>query len=130
MFSSRRARPLAALALAASALGTLLVTAPTASASDYRDACYDSVGTRKGAHGWVIPARNFQYGSTGVCVREIQSDLSSILGIDPADWPFVDGIFGTKTDDYLKRFQRERGLAVDGVVGPATWEALIASTTD
>lgn len=130
MLTSRRARPLAALVLAASTLGTLLATAPQASASEYRSACFDSVGTRRSANGWLIPARNFQYGSTGVCVRELQSDVASIMGIDPADWPFVDGVFGTKTDDYIKEFQRRHHLIVDGVVGPNTWEALISRTTD
>ncbi|MFD7840062.1 peptidoglycan-binding protein [Streptomyces sp. NPDC059761] len=131
MSSLRRIRPLAALTLAASAVGTLLVTAPTASASDYRDACYRSVGTRTSANGWTIPARNFQYGSSGACVREIQSDLASTIGIAPADWNgFIDGIFGTKTDDYVKEFQRQSHLDADGVVGPKTWEALISRTTD
>ncbi|WP_051796284.1 peptidoglycan-binding protein [Streptomyces sp. NRRL S-87] len=131
MSTSRRVRPLAALALAASAVGSLLVTAPAASASSYRDACLDSVGTRTSANGWVIPARNFQYGSRGVCVREIQLDLLSLVDVDDADVDgFVDGIFGTKTDDYVKEFQSKAHLQPDGVVGPRTWEALISRTTD
>ncbi|MCX5307454.1 peptidoglycan-binding protein [Streptomyces sp. NBC_00160] len=131
MSSLRRIRPLSALALAACAVGTLLVTAPTASASDYRDACYRSVGIRTSANGWAIPARNFKYGSSGVCVREIQSDLASTIGVSEADWPgFIDGLFGPKTDDYVREFQRQAHLDVDGVVGPKTWEALISRTTD
>ncbi|MER6781601.1 MULTISPECIES: peptidoglycan-binding domain-containing protein [unclassified Streptomyces] len=131
MSSSRRIRPLTALALAASAVGTLLVTAPTASAGDYRDACTRSVGARTSPNGWSIPARNFQYGSSGVCVREIQFDIAATIGIAPADWPgFIDGIFGSKTDDYVKEFQRRSHLDPDGVVGPRTWEALISRTTD
>ncbi|MFE2549696.1 peptidoglycan-binding protein [Streptomyces sp. NPDC059355] len=131
MSSSRRIRPLTALALAASAVGTLLVTAPTASAGDHLDACTRSVGTRTSPNGWSIPARNFQYGSSGACVREIQFDIASTIGVAPADWPgFVDGIFGSKTDDYVKEFQRQSRLTPDGVVGPRTWEALISRTTD
>ncbi|WP_055526443.1 peptidoglycan-binding domain-containing protein [Streptomyces graminilatus] len=131
MSLSRRVRPLAALALTASAVGTLLVTAPIASAGDYRDACYNSVGTRTSANGWVIPARNFRYGSSGVCVREIQEDLGSTGILDEADANgFVDGIFGPKTDDYVREFQRRYHLDPDGVVGPKTWEVLISLTTD
>ncbi len=36
----------------------------------------------------------------------------------------VDGIFGPITDEAVKAFQKSKGLSVDGVVGNKTWAAL------
>jgi hypothetical protein len=38
---------------------------------------------------------------------------------------WVDGNFGPTTDSLVKEFQRSQGLAIDGVVGEATWAALL-----
>ena len=36
----------------------------------------------------------------------------------------VDGIFGQKTNDAVRQFQRDNGLVVDGIVGPLTWNKI------
>lgn len=38
----------------------------------------------------------------------------------------VDGIFGPNTQDAVKTYQKKKDLAVDGIVGPKTWDALLA----
>ncbi|GAA4379420.1 hypothetical protein GCM10023088_41670 [Actinomadura verrucosospora] len=35
----------------------------------------------------------------------------------------VDGIYGTHSEEVCAAFQKEKGLNVDGIVGPQTWEA-------
>lgn len=35
----------------------------------------------------------------------------------------VDGIYGPDSAEVAKKFQKEKGLVVDGIVGPATWRA-------
>jgi len=37
----------------------------------------------------------------------------------------IDGIFGRGTLRAVKQFQKDSGLTVDGIVGPATWKELI-----
>lgn len=53
-------------------------------------------------------------------VAELQRRLSG-LGFDTGK---VDGIFGTQTEHGLLEFQRNAGLTVDGISGPATVRAL------
>jgi peptidoglycan hydrolase-like protein with peptidoglycan-binding domain len=35
------------------------------------------------------------------------------------------GVFGPKTNDAIREFQRNNGLQVDGIVGRNTWKALL-----
>jgi peptidoglycan hydrolase-like protein with peptidoglycan-binding domain len=38
----------------------------------------------------------------------------------------VDGAFGQRTEAAVRRFQGDRGLTVDGIVGPRTWDEINA----
>jgi hypothetical protein len=58
-------------------------------------------------------------GARGPAVRDLQTRLNR-AGLRLA----VDGIFGRLTAGAVRAFQGSRGLAVDGIVGPATWRQL------
>ncbi|MCH5317735.1 MAG: spore cortex-lytic enzyme [Eubacterium sp.] len=57
-----------------------------------------------------------KYGSTGDEVRKIQQKLAD-LGYSVGS---VDGIYGQRTQNAVKAFQRNVGLTSDGIAGPAT----------
>uniref|UniRef100_UPI0039C71F51 peptidoglycan-binding domain-containing protein n=1 Tax=Calothrix sp. CCY 0018 TaxID=3103864 RepID=UPI0039C71F51 len=40
-----------------------------------------------------------------------------------------DGIFGDATRAAVVQFQKQNGIATDGIVGPQTWQALRGSNT-
>ena len=65
-------------------------------------------------------AATWRQGSTGETVRTIQTKLQRWGYYDGE----IDGIFGSATAEAVRYFQRKNGLAVDGVVGPATLKAL------
>ena len=59
-------------------------------------------------------------GATGSTVRWAQYLLVRRTLSDSQ----IDGIFGPVTKTAVEQFQRDSNLAVDGIVGPATWAAL------
>lgn len=73
-----------------------------------------------------------QSGDTGAQVVRLQGLLN--LAKQRLSLSFAkllpDGIFGAKTLWAVKDFQIARGLVVDGVVGPKTWQALIVRSGD
>ena len=58
---------------------------------------------------------------SGEDVRMIQAWLSSL---DYTEVGVPDGVFGSLTDQAVRRFQEDQGLEVDGVVGEQTWTRL------
>ncbi|MFD6668990.1 MULTISPECIES: peptidoglycan DD-metalloendopeptidase family protein [Streptomyces] len=59
-------------------------------------------------------------GSSGTEVKYLQRGLNATLGRSLA----VDGKLGSASKAAVVAYQKSRGLAADGVVGPSTWSAL------
>lgn len=72
------------------------------------------------AYGQDIEAAVLKEGSRGSDVKTVQDKLRR--------WGYytgsVDGIYGPKTTEAVKYFQRKNGLTADGIVGKKTFEAL------
>ena len=70
---------------------------------------------------------NLKYGSTGSDVKDLQNAL-----IDAGYGDIVgkaDGIFGAKTQNAVKAYQKANGLVVDGIAGKNTLGALYSTST-
>src|SRR6266540_4105506 len=77
-------------------------------------------------------------GNRGVDVQAIQHLLNHHgYAVDPMGWGWgpppppqgggggENAVFGTQTNTAVRAFQTDHGLGVDGIVGPATWTALV-----
>ena len=63
----------------------------------------------------VVPVRSGQRGEPVLAVQEL-------LGVG------ADGTFGPETEKATRRFPKRVHLAVDGIVGPHTWQLLIVES--
>lgn len=64
-------------------------------------------------------------GSRGAAVKDMQQRLiAKHFGVGSSG---ADGIFGSHTDTAVRNFQAAHHLHIDGICGPNTWEALLAS---
>ena len=68
----------------------------------------------------MASVKNLSYGSTGEDVKKLQT----ALGFTGKD---VDGIFGKKTQQAVKDYQKANGLTVDGIAGKNTQGKLYGS---
>lgn len=64
---------------------------------------------------YPVPSRLVKYNSQGDDVRWVQFQLNRW-----GAYLVIDGIFGNKTLEAVKAFQADRGLDIDGIVGPIT----------
>ena len=66
-----------------------------------------------------------QLGSTGIGVSNLQYFINYVAAFyDTIPSITVDGVFGEATETAVRAAQRTFGLAPDGIVGEATWNAL------
>jgi hypothetical protein len=73
------------------------------------------------------PGTPLRRGSSGPNVVVVQTELNRISQNYPAipKLATVDGIYGSRTEAAVRRFQEIFDLTPDGIVGPATWYALV-----
>ena len=73
------------------------------------------------------PGYPLRRGTTGPSVVTVQVMLNRISQNYPAipKISSVDGIFGSATEASVRRFQEIFNLTADGIVGPATWYAMV-----
>jgi peptidoglycan hydrolase-like protein with peptidoglycan-binding domain len=85
-----------------------------------------------GPRTWTAVIVQVKRGSTGEAVRGVQEEFQfRNLSGDPALGLQIDGVFGPKTDEVVRGFQEALSadfpeVAVDGIVGPITWRALVS----
>lgn len=65
-------------------------------------------------------AASYKKGSSGSVVSQIQTQLQS-AGFYSGS---IDGVYGSKTEEAVKKYQGANGLTPDGIAGPATLSAL------
>ena len=80
-----------------------------------------------GPQTWPRLVVQVKKGSTGDAVRGVQ-EVIRFHDQSGGEGPpvHVDGIFGPKTDAWIRGFQTAVGTASDGIVGPITWRALVS----
>lgn len=73
------------------------------------------------------PGTPLRVGSTGPNVVVLQTSLNRISQNYPAipKIPVVDGIFGSRTEAAVRKFQEVFNLTPDGIVGSGTWYAIV-----
>ena len=99
---------------------TKLTSRPWVEWGELKGVDYSGAEDQKGEE--PVNRPTIRKGNKNVYVKEMQTDLYRLgysLGICG-----IDGDFGTATEKALKEFQRDHGLAQDGVCGEKTWSAL------
>ena len=80
-----------------------------------------------GPNTWPKLVVQVKKGSTGDAVRGVQEVIEFHDQSDGEAPPVqIDGIFGPRTDAWVRGFQTAVGTASDGIVGPITWRALVS----
>jgi len=76
---------------------------------------------------WSVLVVTVKLGSQGSAVRAVQDQANFRNGRGGVTLT-VDGIFGPKTQKWIRAFQAAEGFKADGVVGLLTWQALVTES--
>jgi peptidoglycan hydrolase-like protein with peptidoglycan-binding domain len=76
---------------------------------------------------WGALIVTVKLGSTGSAVRAVQ-DQANFRNLRNGHSLNVDGIFGPRTQSWVRGFQQAEGFKADGIVGPLTWQALVTES--
>ena len=110
--------------------GRIIHCSGTVKAGKITDKGWTHYAIPKGMEGTYVPDEKIpittlptlRSGSRGEYVTLLQTKLL-MLGYDLGAYG-ADGSYGSKTTAAVRKFQADRGLAADGIAGPATWNAL------
>lgn len=72
------------------------------------------------------PGSLLRQGSRGSNVRLMQEYLNAIARVYPLPSITADGVYGSRTANAVSAFQQLFGLQPDGIIGPLTWERIVA----
>ena len=80
-----------------------------------------------GPQTWAKLVMQIKKGSTGDAVRALQ-EVMKFHDQSDGEGPGVqiDGIFGPRTDAFVRGFQTAIGTPADGIVGTITWRGLVS----
>jgi peptidoglycan hydrolase-like protein with peptidoglycan-binding domain len=79
-----------------------------------------------GPRTWPRLIVQVKQGSTGDAVRGVQEVIKFHRSAGEGPPTQIDGIFGPRTDEFVRGFQSSVGTAADGIVGPITWRAMVS----
>lgn len=88
------------------------------------DRYMDFVGGSDGGDGGDGSSYAWEYFSDGDTGEDVHT-IQYLLEEQGYALEYHDGIYGSETESHVEQFQSASGLAVDGVVGPNTWDALV-----
>jgi peptidoglycan hydrolase-like protein with peptidoglycan-binding domain len=96
--------------------------ATAAAVRKFQSANHLSADGQVGPQTWAKLIITVQHGNSGPAVAAVQHNLRYAYGYSSLA---VDGVFGPDTQAPVRSFQTKYKISVDGIVGPATWNALI-----
>lgn len=75
----------------------------------------------------IYPGVPLRPGDSGAAVMNMQTRLNNVSPVYTAiNYQSADGKYGNNMTNAVRRFQGQFGLAADGIIGPQTWNKIVA----